>query len=69
MEPITLRYNTECPITVEIGTNTLAGNKKADILKCFWKIMKSGKPEAAIPPKWDGRVAERIVEVLVGGTG
>jgi len=65
---ITLRENTERPITLEIGTNTLAGNKKADILKCFWKIMKSGKPKAAIPPKWDGKTAERIVEVLVTGT-
>ncbi|GAG18871.1 unnamed protein product, partial [marine sediment metagenome] len=52
---ITLRENTERPITVEIGTNTLAGNKKADILKCLWKIMKKGKPKAAIPPKWDGK--------------
>ena len=66
---ITLRDNTERPITVEIGTNTLAGNKKTDILKCFWKIMKNGKTKAAIPPKWDGRAAERIVEVLVAGTG
>jgi len=43
----------------------LAGNKKADILKCFWKIMKKGKPKAAIPPKWDGKAAERIVDVLL----
>jgi UDP-N-acetylglucosamine 2-epimerase (non-hydrolysing) len=64
---ITLRDNTERPITVDIGTNTLAGNKKADILRCFWKIMKNGKTKAAIPPKWDGRAAERIVEVLVAG--
>ncbi len=64
---ITLRDNTERPITVDTGTNTLAGNKKADILRCFWKIMKNGKTKAAIPPKWDGRAAERIVEVLVAG--
>ena len=62
---LTLRDNTERPITVEIGTNTLAGNKKADILKCFRKIMKNGKTKAAIPPKWDGRAAERIVNVLI----
>ncbi|NOR53964.1 MAG: UDP-N-acetylglucosamine 2-epimerase (non-hydrolyzing) [Candidatus Aminicenantes bacterium] len=61
---ITLRDNTERPITVEIGTNILAGNKKADILKCFWKIMKNGKTEAAVPPKWDGKAAERIVDIL-----
>jgi len=61
---ITLRDNTERPITIEIGTNTLAGNKKADILKCFWQIIKNGKPGASIPPKWDGKAAERIVDVL-----
>ncbi len=61
---LTLRDNTERPITIEIGTNTLVGNKKADILKCFWKIIKSGKVEAAIPPKWDGKAAERIVDIL-----
>ena len=66
---ITLRDNTERSITVKIGTNTLAGNKKANILKCFRKIMKNGKTKAAIPPKWDGRAAKRIVEVLVAGTG
>jgi UDP-N-acetylglucosamine 2-epimerase (non-hydrolysing) len=62
---ITLRDNTERPITVEIGTNTLAGNKKADILKYFWNIMRSGKPRVVIPPKWDGKAAERIVDILV----
>jgi UDP-N-acetylglucosamine 2-epimerase (non-hydrolysing) len=62
---ITLRNNTERPITVEIGTNTVAGNKKADILKCFWKVMKKGKPKTSIPPKWDGKAAERIVDVLL----
>jgi hypothetical protein len=31
--------------------------------------MKNEKTEAAIPPKWDGKGAERIIEVLVGGTG
>ena len=63
---LTLRENTERPITVEIGTNTLAGNKKGDILHCFWQIMKNGKPGSAIPPKWDGKAAERIVDVLIG---
>ncbi len=61
---LTLRDNTERPITVEIGTNTLAGNKKQDILNYFWQIIKNGKPGAAIPPKWDGKSAKRIVDVL-----
>ena len=62
---LTLRDNTERPITVEIGTNTLTGNKKNHIIKWYRQKMKSGKPKAAIPPKWDGRAAERIVDFLV----
>ena len=62
---LTLRYNTERPITIEIGTNTLAGNKKKDILTCYRHLVKNGKPGLSIPPKWDGKAAERIVEVLI----
>ena len=61
---ITLRDNTERPITLEIGTNLLAGNKKEGILNCYRLILKKGKQEANIPPKWDGKAAERIVDVL-----
>jgi len=65
MPCITLRDNTERPITIEVGTNTVVGNKKENIIKCFRKIMKNGKTEGAIPPKWDGRAAERIVDILL----
>ena len=61
---ITLRQNTERPITVEMGTNTVAGNKKEDILNCYRQTMENGKPDSAIPPKWDGKAAERIVDIL-----
>ncbi len=64
---ITLRENTERPITTEIGTNMLAGNKKENILKCYRQIMEKGKQEANIPPKWDGKAAERIVDILIKG--
>lgn len=62
---MTLRDNTERPITIEIGTNTLAGNRKEDILNCYRQIMENGKPDSAIPPKWDGKAAERIVDILI----
>jgi UDP-N-acetylglucosamine 2-epimerase (non-hydrolysing) len=61
---LTLRENTERPITVELGTNTLAGNKKETILRCYEQIMRDGARPASIPPKWDGRAAKRIVEIL-----
>ena len=62
---MTLRDNTERPITIEMGTNTLAGNKKEDILNCYRQIVENGKPGASIPPKWDGKAAERIVDILI----
>jgi UDP-N-acetylglucosamine 2-epimerase (non-hydrolysing) len=60
---MTLRDNTERPITIEMGTNTLAGNRKEDIINCYRQIMENGKP-GSIPPKWDGKAAERIVDIL-----
>jgi len=62
---ITLRNNTERPITVEIGTNIIAGNKKEDIINCFREVINNGKPATLIPPKWDGKTAERIVDKLI----
>jgi len=63
---LTIRENTERPVTVEIGTNTLAGNNKEDILRCYREIIENGK-QGKIPPKWDGKAAERIVEILMKG--
>jgi len=60
---ITIRENTERPITIEMGTNILAGNKKADILKCYREILESPK-KGKVPPLWDGKAAERIVDIL-----
>jgi len=61
---ITIRENTERPITIEIGTNILAGNKKENILKCYREIMQNPK-KGEVPPLWDGRAAERIVDTLI----
>ncbi len=61
---ITIRENTERPITIEMGTNILAGNKEADILKFYRQIIRSPK-KGEIPPLWDGKAAGRIVDILV----
>ncbi|WP_341806302.1 non-hydrolyzing UDP-N-acetylglucosamine 2-epimerase [Pseudomaricurvus alcaniphilus] len=61
---ITLRENTERPITIAEGTNTLAGSDPDAIRKIFEEIMSSGGKAGAIPEYWDGRAAERIAERL-----
>ena len=62
---VTLRDNTERPITIEMGTNVLAGNKKESILDAYRaSIEKKGK-SFSVPPKWDGRAAERIWKIIL----
>jgi len=46
-----------------MGTNILAGNKKWDIFKCYRKIIRNAK-KGEVPPLWDGKAAERIVDIL-----
>jgi len=63
---LTLRENTERPITVEMGTNILVGTNPEKIKKAAFEILEnSSKKDAKIPPLWDGRAAERICDSLV----
>ncbi len=64
---LTLRENTERPITLEHGTNRLAGNTKEDILKAYRACAQDDPSRYQIPPLWDGRACERIVKTLEGG--
>lgn len=62
---LTLRENTERPITISEGTNQLIGTNPAKIVGAAKAILAGqGKP-GRIPPLWDGHAAERIVEVLL----
>ncbi len=61
---ITLRDNTERPATVAEGTNVIVGNKREEILSSIDKVLKDGWNNGSIPELWDGKAAERIVEVL-----
>jgi len=61
---VTIRENTERPITVEMGTNVLAGTSKEGILKAYGEALEKAK-HAAVPPLWDGKAAERIWEIIL----
>jgi len=62
---ITLRENTERPVTVTEGTNYLVGTREEDIRAAFREAMGGGKKGARVPDLWDGHAAERIVDVLI----
>jgi UDP-N-acetylglucosamine 2-epimerase (non-hydrolysing) len=61
---LTLRENTERPITVEQGTNTLVGRDREAILRGVAHILQRGGKRGRIPELWDGHAAERIAADL-----
>jgi len=65
---ITLRENTERPITVDMGTNTIAGTDATRIITAANRALDNprNKSTLRIPPLWDGRTADRILDALVG---
>src|SRR5204863_5497991 len=62
---ITLRENTERPITNRIGTNVLVGRDAAAIRDAAVRALTGETRNGALPEKWDGLAAERIVRVLL----
>lgn len=66
---ITIRDNTERPITVHEGTNVLAGTDPARIVAEAQKALVGGGKKGRRPHLWDGKAAERIVEVLARKLG
>jgi UDP-N-acetylglucosamine 2-epimerase (non-hydrolysing) len=63
---MTLRDNTERPITVSEGTNILAGRDPARIIEIAQHILAS-PPAPRCPALWDGHAGERIADVLLTG--
>ncbi|WP_456408311.1 non-hydrolyzing UDP-N-acetylglucosamine 2-epimerase [Caldithrix abyssi] len=61
---ITMRENTERPITVEIGTNVLVGTDTQRIVLEAEKILDGNAKKGQIPELWDGHAAERIVKII-----
>jgi UDP-N-acetylglucosamine 2-epimerase (non-hydrolysing) len=61
---LTVRENTERPITVTKGTNTVVGTDPGKILAAFGKVMRGKYKRGMRPPLWDGKAARRIARVL-----
>jgi len=61
---ITLRENTERPITISEGTNELAGSDSAKIIEYADRILAGNWKKGTIPQLWDGKTAGRIIEFI-----
>ena len=61
---VTLRENTERPVTVEEGTNVLAGTDPERIIACAREALE-GRASARTPELWDGRAGERIIASIL----
>jgi len=61
----TIRDNTERPITIKQGTNTLVGTTGKGILKAYKKFKKGKRKKGKVPKYWDGKTAGRIVKILL----
>lgn len=62
---ITMRENTEKPITLIAGTNVLAGFSSGRVVDLIKKCYGGSWKKSAVPELWDGRAGERIAEILV----
>lgn len=63
---LTIRENTERPITLDLGTNTLVGQDMERLRFEVTSILRRGGKPGQIPPLWDGHAGERIAHVISG---
>lgn len=62
---VTIRENTERPITVEVGTNVLAGTDPAAIVAACRQQLDGGGKRGQVPERWDGQASRRIWSILL----
>jgi UDP-N-acetylglucosamine 2-epimerase (non-hydrolysing) len=61
---LTVRENTERPVTVEMGTNRLVGTDPREVLDASLGVLRGEKPSSKVPPLWDGMAGERAVAIV-----
>jgi UDP-N-acetylglucosamine 2-epimerase (non-hydrolysing) len=61
---LTLRNNTERPVTVSLGTNILVGQDEGKLRHEISKILDGKAKRGTVPPLWDGNASERIADVI-----
>jgi UDP-N-acetylglucosamine 2-epimerase (non-hydrolysing) len=62
---LTIRNETERPVTIKEGTNVIVGINKEKILAETLKILDNNQKIGKIPSRWDGKAAQRIVDILL----
>jgi UDP-N-acetylglucosamine 2-epimerase (non-hydrolysing) len=62
---LTLRGNTERPVTVTLGTNVLVGNDATKLKRELLQVLDGKAKVGSIPPLWDGQAGKRIADILV----
>lgn len=62
---ITMRENTERPVTTTLGTNILAGTSPESVLDAVNLVLESRGKQGELPPLWDGHAAERIAQIVL----
>jgi len=62
---LTVRENTERPVTVSMGTNVLVGRDPDKLQQELSKVLAGEAKKGTIPPLWDGKAGERIADILL----
>lgn len=61
---LTLRENTERPVTITQGTNKLVGTDTQKIIAAYQEVRAAKQGDTPVPDKWDGKAAQRIAQIL-----
>ena len=61
---LTIRNNTERPVTVTVGTNILLGHDMDQLCAQVGKILSGNSKTGANPPLWDGKASQRIADIV-----